>query len=434
MFLQTYIFADDRAGSLVADALARAASRGVATHLLIDGFGAQHFAPRFREMLSAANAEVLVFRPDVSPWPPWRQRARLRRMHRKLASIDGAVAFVGGINVIDDYDTPHQTPPRYDFAVRIEGPLAARVRAEAAKLWTRVSWATFGKRWRRWPGFAALTARAPRYAPPIRDAAPGSQRAALVVRDNLRHRRDIEEAYLELIDAAREEVVIASAYFFPGRRFRIALARAARRGVNVTVLLQGKVEYRLLYYAARALYRPLLLEGVRIQEYHRSFLHAKVGVFDGRVASVGSSNIDPFSLLLAREANVFVDDAAFAGRVARAAARSDRERLAGDSPAQAAPAVPAAGADLARLPHRPDADRLLRLRPSTLGKIVVPAQAGIYALRESYCLPGGRRRNMPQPSIVITISPRWLTASQRDCSRPMSGLLPETRAPVVRRR
>jgi cardiolipin synthase len=312
VFLQTYIFADDGAGRLVADALARAASRGVATHLLIDGFGAQHFASRFRDLLSAANAELLVFRPDVSPWPPWRQRARLRRMHRKLASIDGTVAFVGGINIIDDYDTPHQTPPRYDFAVRIEGPLAVRVRAEASKLWTRVSWATFGRRWRRWPGFAALTGSAPRYALPKQEAAPGNQRAALVVRDNLRHRRDIEEAYLELIDGAREEIVIASAYFFPGRRFRIALARAARRGVNVTVLLQGKVEYRLLYYAARALYRPLLLEGVRIQEYHRSFLHAKVGVFDSRIASVGSSNIDPFSLLLAREANVFVDDAQFA--------------------------------------------------------------------------------------------------------------------------
>ena len=315
VFLETYIFADDRTGSAVADALARAASRGVATHLLIDGFGGKGFAPRFREMLSAANAEVLVFRPAVSPWPPWRQRARLRRMHRKLASIDGVVAFVGGINIIDDYDTPDQKPPRYDYAVRIEGPLAGRVRAEASKLWTRVSWATFGKRWRRWPGFAALTGRAPRHTLPVPEPTPGGQRAALAVRDNLRHRRDIEEAYLELIDAAREEVVIASAYFFPGRRFRIALARAARRGVNVTVLLQGRVEYRLVYYASRALYRPLLLEGVRIQEYHRSFLHAKVAVFDGRIASVGSSNIDPLSLLLAREANVFVDDAAFAGQL-----------------------------------------------------------------------------------------------------------------------
>jgi len=312
VFLETYIFADDRTGNAVADALARAASRGVATHLLVDGFGAKDFAPRLRETLLEAGVELLVFRPQVSPWPPWRQRTRIRRMHRKLASIDGSVAFVGGINIIDDYDTPNQKPPRYDYAVHIEGQLAALVRAEASKLWTRVSWATFGRRWRRWPGFTAFSGRAPRLALPECAPAQEGQRAALLVRDNLRHRRDIEDAYLELIDAAREEVVIASAYFFPGRRFRIALARAAHRGVNVTVLLQGKVEYRMLYYASRALYGPLLLAGIRIQEYHRSFLHAKVAVFDGRYASVGSSNIDPFSLLLAREANVFIDDEAFA--------------------------------------------------------------------------------------------------------------------------
>jgi len=312
VFLETYIFADDRTGNAMADALARAASRGVAVHLLVDGFGAKNFAPQLRAALTGAGVELLVFRPQVSPWPPWRQRMRLRRMHRKLASVDGTLAFVGGINIIDDYDTPDQTPPRYDYAVRIEGPLAARVRAEAAKLWTRVAWATFGK---RWPGFAMLSGRAPRHALPPQSPVSGGQRAALVVRDNLRHRRDIEDAFLEQIDAARDEVVIAIAYFFPGRRFRIALARAAHRGVNVTVLLQGKVEYRLLYYASRALYVPLLLAGIRIQEYHRSFLHAKVAVFDRRVASVGSSNIDPLSLLLAREANVFVDDAQFAGEL-----------------------------------------------------------------------------------------------------------------------
>jgi cardiolipin synthase len=182
VFLETYIFADDRTGNAIADALARAASRGVATHLLIDGFGGHDFAPRFRDLLSKANAEVLVFRPAISPWPPWRQRSRLRRMHRKLASIDGAVAFVGGINIIDDYDTPDQTPPRYDYAVRIEGPLAARVRAEASKLWTRVSWATFGRRWRSWPGFAALTGRGPPNYMPAPENACGGNRAALCAR------------------------------------------------------------------------------------------------------------------------------------------------------------------------------------------------------------------------------------------------------------
>jgi len=315
VFLETYIYAGDETGSLIADALARAASRGVATQLLIDGFGAKDFPPRFRDMLLSAGAEVLVFRPQVSPWPFWKQRSRLRRMHRKLASIDGAVAFVGGINIIDDFDTPQPSPPQFDYAVRIDGPLAARVRAEAARLWRRVSWATLGQRWRRWPGFELLSGRAPPLAPGRHASDGAGQRAALVTRDSLRHRRDIENTYLEQIDAARSEVLIANAYFFPTRRFRRALLLAARRKVAVTLLLQGKAEHPLQHLASRALYRALLDAGVRIHEYHPSVLHAKVAVFDGCVATVGSSNIDPFSLGLAQEANVFADDRAFAGEL-----------------------------------------------------------------------------------------------------------------------
>jgi cardiolipin synthase len=315
VFLETYIFADDETGSLIADALARAAARGVATHLLIDGYGARDFAPRFRDMLITAGAELLVFRPQVSPWPFWKQRSRLRRMHRKLAIIDGAVAFVGGINVIDDFHTPDPSPPQYDYAVKIEGPLVVRARAEAARLWTRVSWATLG---RRWEGFALLLRGEGQRERPQDVPAAGNQRAALVVRDSLRHRRDIENAYLEQLDTARSEVILANAYFFPTRRFRRALLHAVRRGVTVTLLLQGKVaDHPLQHYASRALYRTLLAAGVRIHEYHPSMLHAKVAVFDGRVATVGSSNIDPLSLARAREANVFVDDSAFAAELRR---------------------------------------------------------------------------------------------------------------------
>jgi cardiolipin synthase len=300
VLLETYIFADDETGSLVADALARAAARGVSVRLLIDGFGAREFAPRFRDMLRQAGAEVLVFRPDLNPWAL--RRNRLRRMHRKLACVDGRLAFVGGINVIDDYDAPGDTTPRHDYAVHIEGPLTAQVRAEAGKLWSRVA-LTAGRMQRLPPARAPLASFA------------DGQQAALVIRDSVRHRRDIEDAYLELIDAAREEIVIASAYFFPGRRFRHALVGAAQRGVRVVLLLQGLVEYVVPHYASRALFGSLLEAGIRIEEYHHSFLHAKVAVFDCCRASVGSSNIDPFSLLLAREANVFVDDVRFAGEL-----------------------------------------------------------------------------------------------------------------------
>jgi cardiolipin synthase len=322
IFLETYIFEDDETGSLVTDALARAASRGVHTHLLIDGFGARDFPARFRGTLESAGAQLLVFRPLSELLLARLRRSRLRRMHRKLAAVDARVAFVGGINVIDDYDAPladpRITPPRYDYAVRIEGPLAAEVRASAAQLWHKVSWSQMRRRARLEP--------APAAAPPS-----GSQRAALVIRDSVRHRRDIEHAYLAHLRKARVEVVIACAYFFPGRRFRRALMDAARRKVRVRLLLQGKIEYALLHYASRGLYGTLLDAGIEIHEYNASLLHAKVAVFDRCVSCVGSSNIDPLSLMLAREANVFVDDVAFAAELRQSleeAMRVDAAQLA----------------------------------------------------------------------------------------------------------
>jgi cardiolipin synthase len=214
--------------------------------------------------------------------------------------IDGELAFVGGINVIDDMHTPGHVPPRFDYAVKIEGPLLADIHAAATTLWRYVSWTQL----RRQDG--------PAHVVPAQTAPRGNQCAAFVIRDNLRHRTDIESAYLAAIALARNEIVIACAYFFPGRTFRRALIDAASRGVRVVLLLQGRVEYLLLHYASRALYLHFLNAGVEILEYRRSFLHAKVAVIDNRWATVGSSNIDPMSLLLAREANVLIDDAVFA--------------------------------------------------------------------------------------------------------------------------
>jgi cardiolipin synthase len=299
--LETYIFADDATGRAVAVALAAAARRGVAVRVLVDGFGAREFSSGLGRIIAAAGGAVEVYRPEAARLRL--RRNRLRRLHRKLAVIDGRVAFVGGINIIDDSDTP-RLGPRFDFAVRVEGPLLAPVGASALRLWRLVGWA----RLRRRPP-------APLPTPCASDAPAGATAAAFVTRDNLRHRRDIEEAYLDAIATARDDILIASAYFLPGRRFRRVLLDAAARGCRVTVLLQGQVEYALLHYATQALYGRLLDSGVRIHEYRAGFLHAKVAAVDADWATVGSSNIDPFSLLLAREANVVVKDAAFAARL-----------------------------------------------------------------------------------------------------------------------
>ena len=301
VFLETYIYAGDATGRRVTRALCETASRGVAVHVLVDGFGARDMPREFVEELARAGARLLVFRPEVWRFP-WRTD-RLRRMHRKLAAIDERVAFIGGINVIDDADTPCQRPPRYDFAAKIEGPLVGEVRAEAERLWNRISLARMRPEWRV------------RIRGDHRPFPAGHQRAALLVRDNLRHRRSIENVYLEAMDAASEEIIIANAYFFPGARFRRALVRASARRVRVVLMLQARVEYVALHYATRALYGALLEAGVEIYEYRRSFMHAKVAVIDGRWATVGSSNIDPFSLLLAREANLVAEDEPFAGEL-----------------------------------------------------------------------------------------------------------------------
>lgn len=301
IYLETYIFADDETGRRIAAALVRAAGRGVAVHVLVDGFGSKGMFEQTRALLAAQNIEVLIFGPKTSPLTL--RRNRLRRLHRKLVLVDARVAFVGGINIIDDMHTPRHTPPRYDYAVRIEGPLLARVVEQSERLWRRVAW-------------ASLRRSAQQHLAPD-TTVRGHQRAALVVRDNLGHRTEIEDAYLDAIAAARKEIIIANAYFFPGTRFRHALRTAAGRGVRVILLLQGRVEYLLLHYASRALYGSLLDAGVEIYEYHKSFLHAKVAVFDERWATVGSSNIDPFSLMLAREANIVVDDPPFSQELRR---------------------------------------------------------------------------------------------------------------------
>jgi cardiolipin synthase len=221
-------------------------------------------------------------------------------MHRKLAVVDARIGFVGGINIIDDRDGHNLKAPREDFAVEVHGPLVADIHAAVRHLWKLVEWSRVGLK-REEDSWIKADPHA-----------VGEQRAELLTRDSLHRRRSIERAYLKAIGHAREEVLIANAYFLPGRRFRQALLEATRRGVRVMLLMQGHTDHRLYQAASRALYRFFLENGMEVHEYHASELHAKAAVIDGNWATLGSSNIDPFSLLLAREANLVSHDPAFA--------------------------------------------------------------------------------------------------------------------------
>jgi cardiolipin synthase len=299
--LEAYIFADDTTGRRVAAALARAARRSVAVRVLVDGFGAREFAAGLGAELEAGGVEVMIYRPEAGQTRF--RRHRLRRLHRKLAVVDGALAFVGGINVLDDFDDGKSESARFDYAVSVEGPLVERVHAAMRHVWRLVRWVHLGRR-----------PPPPSQLPPA-PSVTGTTQAALLIRDNLRHRHDIEHAYLRAIYSAQREILISNAYFLPGRRFRKGLMNAAQRGVSVKLLLQGRVEQMLQHYATQSLYDRMLSAGVCIFEYDKAFLHAKVAVIDGHWATVGSSNIDPFSLLLSREANLVVRDEPFAGEL-----------------------------------------------------------------------------------------------------------------------
>jgi cardiolipin synthase len=305
IYLQSYIYQEDTTGILIGNALKEAAQRGVTVHVLLDGFGSKDLSEIYIEKLELTGVQVMFYRPKISPWTL--KKSRLRRLHHKIAVIDGSIGFVGGINIIDDYDVPNNAPnnipPRLDYAVRIEGALLPVLVTSVQKLWRRIAWMHMRP-------VNSVVLIPPKHIE-LQPTQQPSVKAAFVIRDNVLHRRDIEDAYLDAIEHAKSEIIIANAYFVPGRRFRLALLAAAKRGVEVKLLLQGRMEYFLMF-ATHAFYGQFLSAGIEIYEYKKSFMHSKVAVIDSQWATVGSSNIDPFSLLLAREANVVVKDSTFA--------------------------------------------------------------------------------------------------------------------------
>ncbi|PQA77404.1 cardiolipin synthase ClsB [Rhodoferax sp. TS-BS-61-7] len=310
--LETYIYAFDTEGERVAQALERAALRGVRVALLMDGIGTPEVPTQWQQRWNAVGVHWLRFAPlgrlgllVPSHW---------RRLHRKLAVVDGTVAFCGGINILDDYNDPQHGPQqvaRFDFAVQAQGPLVAQVHSAMAQLWERLL-VTRQLEQGQWSAARAMWQTMARPQTLDAGSAQGGALAALVLRDNVRNRKRIERAYRKALGTAQREVLIANAYFLPGGKLLRALVHAAQRGVRVRLLLQGRYEYFMQYHAARPVFGLLLAAGVEIHEYTSGFLHAKVAVVDQQWATVGSSNLDPLSLLLAREANVVVQDTGFA--------------------------------------------------------------------------------------------------------------------------
>jgi cardiolipin synthase len=316
---ESYIFNDDAVGAQMIEALVGAARRGISVYLVLDGVGTPDLPAGWKLRLGEAGVHWHIFSPmgRLGLLIP----RRWRRLHRKLCVVDGEVAFCGGINVMDDLIDPNHgrlSAPRFDFAVRVSGPLVQQVHGALTQFWLRMQAVDDTRRihvvkaWKNLQAALALSRQEPYPNTSLRAELVGGASATLLLRDNVRNRSRIEKAYRRAIGHARVEIIIANAYFLPGRKLRLGLIHAAQRGVRVQLLLQGRYEYFMQYHAARLVYGELLEAGVEIHEYAASFLHAKVAVIDGHWSTVGSSNLDPLSLLLAREANLVIEDDAFA--------------------------------------------------------------------------------------------------------------------------
>lgn len=338
IWMATYMVSELGQTQRVLDALCRAAQRGVKVHMVVDGVGSSHLPTTVAKHMEAQGVAWEVYRP-VGPW--WQlmmDTAQWRRMHIKLCVIDEHLAFTGGINLIDDhFDLDHgwSSQPRLDYAVRFTGPSVMPALQTARAMWTRAS---LGSDWRddlmelvREPGrlkklkqlWLEARLQLPKQARSMLGegvAATQPIRAAFVLRDNLRQRRTIERAAVQAILRARHSVDIATPYFYPGLALKRALKFAAARGVKVRLLLQGRPDFKLAAMAARVLYRELDQQGIEIHEYQAALLHAKVLCVDKTWATVGSSNLDPLSMVMNLEANLIVRDEDFALAVSEALA------------------------------------------------------------------------------------------------------------------
>lgn len=298
---ETYILREDSTGQMFLAALTERARAGVLVLLMFDAWGSD-ISESTLDGLRAAG--VLV-----SPFRPWRFTGswlrsianHRRRNHRKSLVVDGGVAFTGGMNIADDYAPVEVGGGGWrDTHLRIVGPSA------------RVLEALFLETWRRNRGAHVDRSKF------ARGKVVASKGIRIVGNGFVRDKKQVRAAYLQAFAGSRERIFVTNAYFLPPPGVVRELVRAARRGVRVVVILAATTDVKLVLHAARWLYPRLLRGGIELHEWAGSrVLHAKTAVVDGRWTTVGSTNLDPLSLMRNLEVNALVESEPFGAAAER---------------------------------------------------------------------------------------------------------------------
>lgn len=298
VLVETFIWFWDDVGRELLEALESAADNGATVDITVDGWGTPELPAECTERLAAKGINLYVFDPTPRVLG-WRTKF-VGRMHRKLIAVDGEVAFVGGINFGDDHVVENRPDAKQDYAVMVRGPVVSQIRRFLRLAVDSGLGYLRKKRWRRF-----------RRLPEAWRNANRESRVVFVTRNNAERHSDIERYYLMSIREAKREIVIAMAYFFPSYRMLRHFRKAVERGVCVKLILQGAPDMDYVRTVATTLYDYVIDAGVELYEFEERPLHGKVAVFDGEWSTVGSSNLDPLSLSLNLEANLFIFDEAF---------------------------------------------------------------------------------------------------------------------------
>ncbi|MEE2901982.1 MAG: cardiolipin synthase [Myxococcota bacterium] len=286
IFIETYIFCDDKTGRKIQQALISKAQKGVEVAVIFDAFGSLSLSDAFIEEMLSAGVRVHEFRPIR-----WTTRVSMlnRRNHRKILLVDGVLGFVGGMNLADNYAALEDGGDGWrDTAVAVQGPSLVQLESLFRAMWNKCS-------------------RIPLQSDPGHSKEyPHGHKVSFIANYGRIDRAEIHRAYIRAINGAKESVRIATAYFTPDRRLLKALRTAAKRGVNVEIITAGATDLEVILHASRGLYGNLLRHGVKVYEYHERVLHAKTAVVDGKWSTVGSANLNHRTWILDQEVNATI--------------------------------------------------------------------------------------------------------------------------------
>lgn len=294
---QVYIYEDDETGRAVGSALMETARRGVKVYLLADGYASKELSAGYIKELQSAGVHFRFYQPLLKSEHFYFGR----RMHQKVLVVDGRYGLVGGINISNRYNDMADEPAWMDWAIYMEGPVCGALHNICIDLWAK-------------PAQLARK-RSMRHELPALPPATGNSPLRIRRNDWVKSKNQISRSYIEMFKKASSNVIIMSGYFLPGTIIRHHMSRAAKRGIDIRVIVAEKSDVKLAKHAERYMYRWLLKRNINLFEYTKSVLHGKMATRDKKWATIGSYNVNDISAYASIELNIDVNDAEFATHV-----------------------------------------------------------------------------------------------------------------------